>query len=185
MLTRAGVAKRLGKCVATVRRMEGVELHPTKNHRGVNLFDPDEVEEVARSKPSPSPYRMQDLTARGIVEQDDRRELKARHNAQIEEYEEQLEDVHVELERTQQQVRRIQEEAERDRKIRQEEAERDRKVREDKEETQRRHEEALLRRRDEVAKGQLRDILESLDARQLRSLPRDDLEDLYEALIED
>ena len=47
MLTRSGVAKRLGKSIASVRRMEGVELHPVRDERGVHRFDPVEVEQVA------------------------------------------------------------------------------------------------------------------------------------------
>ena len=50
MLTRSDVAKRLGKCIATVRRMEGVELHPVRDERGVNRFDPDEVEAAAAGR---------------------------------------------------------------------------------------------------------------------------------------
>ncbi len=50
MLTRSAVAKRLGKSIATVRRMEGVELHPVRDERGVNLFDPAEVEQVAQAQ---------------------------------------------------------------------------------------------------------------------------------------
>jgi hypothetical protein len=42
------VARRLGRSLATVRRMEGVALHPTRSQRGVWLFDEAEVEEVAR-----------------------------------------------------------------------------------------------------------------------------------------
>jgi len=53
MLTRSGVAKRLGKSIATVRRMEGVELFPRRDERGVCRFDPDEVERVARGERSP------------------------------------------------------------------------------------------------------------------------------------
>ena len=48
MLTRSGVAKRLGKSIASVRRMEGVELFPTRDVRGVHRFDPGEVGRVAR-----------------------------------------------------------------------------------------------------------------------------------------
>lgn len=48
MLTRAGVAKRLGRSLATVRRMEGTDLHPDVDDRGIHRFDPAEVEEVAR-----------------------------------------------------------------------------------------------------------------------------------------
>ena len=38
----------MGKSVASVRRMEGVELHPVRDERGVHRFDPEEVEQVAR-----------------------------------------------------------------------------------------------------------------------------------------
>lgn len=48
MLTRGQVAKRLGKSVATVRRLEGRELHPRRDAKGVLRFDPDEVEAVAQ-----------------------------------------------------------------------------------------------------------------------------------------
>lgn len=47
MLTRLQVARRLGRSVSTVRKMEGRVLHPTIGARGVRLFDVDEVEEVA------------------------------------------------------------------------------------------------------------------------------------------
>jgi hypothetical protein len=47
MLTRGQVAKRLGKSVATVRRLEGRELHPRRDTKGVLRFDPEEVEAVA------------------------------------------------------------------------------------------------------------------------------------------
>lgn len=62
MLTRGGVAKRLGKSIATVRRMEGVELHPVRDERGVHRFDPDEVEQIANalSRP-PSRHRTAEL----------------------------------------------------------------------------------------------------------------------------
>jgi len=49
MLTRAGVAKKLGKSIATVRRMEGVELHPAVDERGVHWFDIREVEAIRTS----------------------------------------------------------------------------------------------------------------------------------------
>ena len=48
MLTRSQVAKRLGRSIATVRRMEGHELFPTKDERGVHRFDAEEVAKVAR-----------------------------------------------------------------------------------------------------------------------------------------
>lgn len=47
-MTRKQVAQRLGKSLATVRRMEGVLLHPTQDSKGVNHFDVREVEHVAR-----------------------------------------------------------------------------------------------------------------------------------------
>jgi hypothetical protein len=47
MMTRAHVARRLGKSIATVRRLEGTELHPKVDDRGVNQFDPNEVERLA------------------------------------------------------------------------------------------------------------------------------------------
>ncbi len=70
MLTRSGVAKRLGKSIATVRRMEGVELHPTLGADGVHQFDSAEVDDVARRKRGPSPHRIADLTARGLITDD-------------------------------------------------------------------------------------------------------------------
>lgn len=54
MLTRSGVAKRLGKSIATVRRMENVELHPVRDARGVLRFAEDEVDRVARSHATPA-----------------------------------------------------------------------------------------------------------------------------------
>jgi len=44
MLTRGQVAKRLGKSIATVRRMEGRELHPRRDAGGVFRFDSVEVD---------------------------------------------------------------------------------------------------------------------------------------------
>jgi hypothetical protein len=46
-MTRREVAKRLGKSVAAVRRLEGVHLHPARDSRGVHHFDEDEVEALA------------------------------------------------------------------------------------------------------------------------------------------
>lgn len=48
MLTRSRVAKRLGRSIATVRRLEGVELHPVRDERGVLHFDEDEVDAIAK-----------------------------------------------------------------------------------------------------------------------------------------
>ena len=47
IMTRQQVAQRLGKSVATVRRIEGVLLHPTVDSRGTHRFDDDEVEALA------------------------------------------------------------------------------------------------------------------------------------------
>lgn len=46
-MTRAQVARRLGKSIATVRRLEGVLLHPERDARGVHRFRVDEVERLA------------------------------------------------------------------------------------------------------------------------------------------
>ena len=48
MMTRSAVAKRIGKSVATVRRAEGVLLHPTTDHRGVHHFNSEEVAVLVR-----------------------------------------------------------------------------------------------------------------------------------------
>ena len=47
-MTRQQVAKRLRKSLATVRRLEGVRLHPIQDGRGVHRFDPAEVEALAK-----------------------------------------------------------------------------------------------------------------------------------------
>ncbi|HEY5375222.1 MAG TPA: hypothetical protein VIK01_16195 [Polyangiaceae bacterium] len=47
-MTRQQVAKRLGKSVATVRRIEGVLLHPARDARGIHRFADEEVEDLAR-----------------------------------------------------------------------------------------------------------------------------------------
>ena len=47
MLTRSAVAKKLGRSLATVRRLEGKELFPRCDSRGVNWFDEADVERVA------------------------------------------------------------------------------------------------------------------------------------------
>ena len=46
MLTRAAVAKRLGKSIATVRRLEGKHLFPFRDHRGVHRFSETQVDMV-------------------------------------------------------------------------------------------------------------------------------------------
>ena len=47
-LTRSQVARRLGKSVATVRRLESRVLHPKRGRSGAWLFDSDDVERLAR-----------------------------------------------------------------------------------------------------------------------------------------
>lgn len=54
MLTRSQVAKRLGKSIATVRRLEGSALHPIQDRDGVHRFDAREVDAVKRGRRSPS-----------------------------------------------------------------------------------------------------------------------------------
>jgi hypothetical protein len=47
MLTRIQVARRLGKSLSTVRRLEGTQLHPQVDHAGVHRFDQTEVDQMA------------------------------------------------------------------------------------------------------------------------------------------
>jgi hypothetical protein len=53
MLTRSQVARRLGKSLATVRRLEGAQLHPHVDVNGVHRFEAREVELLARRLHSP------------------------------------------------------------------------------------------------------------------------------------
>jgi len=72
MLTRGQVAKRLGKSIATVRRLEGRELHPRRDAKGVLRFDRDEVEAVAEGSagdPGRSDWLEDELEARERAEQ--------------------------------------------------------------------------------------------------------------------
>jgi hypothetical protein len=46
-MTRGQVARRLGKSLATVRRLEGILLHPERDARGVHHFDENEVDALA------------------------------------------------------------------------------------------------------------------------------------------
>lgn len=50
-LTRSQVARRLGKSVATIRRLEGHVLFPSQDWRGVHWFDDWEVEQL-RERPA-------------------------------------------------------------------------------------------------------------------------------------
>lgn len=49
-LTRSQAAAALGASVATIRRLEGLELHPSVDADGVHWFDAAEVELVAKSR---------------------------------------------------------------------------------------------------------------------------------------
>jgi hypothetical protein len=77
-LTRTQVAKRLGVSVATVRRMEGKELHPTKDENGVRLFEPAEVESIgaARSPGPPTPSSSGILAATVFTMLDQKKTLR-------------------------------------------------------------------------------------------------------------
>jgi hypothetical protein len=50
MLTRSQVARRLGKSLATVRRLEGSSLHPRRDDNGVHWFDESEVQRLADNR---------------------------------------------------------------------------------------------------------------------------------------
>lgn len=70
MLTRAQVAARLGKSIATVRRMEGIVLHPRKGADGVHWFCQSEVAAVERAPRSP--VRSFELALRRGRDEDER-----------------------------------------------------------------------------------------------------------------
>jgi hypothetical protein len=60
-LMRAEVAAILRVSIATVRRMEGRDLHPQRSEEGFYLFDPGEVETArARRPPPPEPRDCRD-----------------------------------------------------------------------------------------------------------------------------
>ncbi len=46
-LTRAQVARRIGRSISTVRKLEGTLLHPERDSRGVHRFRSEEVEKLA------------------------------------------------------------------------------------------------------------------------------------------
>ncbi|MBI2893919.1 MAG: hypothetical protein HYY06_10235 [Deltaproteobacteria bacterium] len=46
-MTRSQVARKLGKALTSVRRLEGKELHPIKDATGTHFFDPGEVDAFA------------------------------------------------------------------------------------------------------------------------------------------
>jgi hypothetical protein len=65
-LTRRTVANRLGVSVSTVRRMEGIDLHPYQDERGVWCFDGLEVEAIA-AKQAPRPAKVRNSDAGQIA----------------------------------------------------------------------------------------------------------------------
>jgi hypothetical protein len=69
MLTRSQVAKRLGKSIATVRRLEGSALHPIQDRDGVHRFDAREVDAVKHGRSSS--FTVQWTPARAADESDD------------------------------------------------------------------------------------------------------------------
>ena len=73
---RAQVARRLGKSVATVRRLQGVELFPTLDEDGTHHFDPAEVELLAakmdRGLRPHSPWLRAEIAHRAEEEADER-----------------------------------------------------------------------------------------------------------------
>jgi hypothetical protein len=52
-LTRSEVAALLRVSIATVRRLQGRDLHPARSGDGPYLFDPNEVEQVRANRPLP------------------------------------------------------------------------------------------------------------------------------------
>jgi len=68
MLTRSGVAKRLGKSIATVRRLEGHALHPTVDGNGVHRFSDSQVRLLLqRIRSGESPEAAQGDWLSGVV----------------------------------------------------------------------------------------------------------------------
>ena len=49
-MTRRDVAHRLAVSVSSVRRMEGIDLHPLQDAQGTWRFDRDEIESLARKR---------------------------------------------------------------------------------------------------------------------------------------
>lgn len=65
-LTRRGVATRLQVAIATVRRWEGTLLHPRIKPNGVRVFDPTEVDRLARSRKGEKKDDEGELAARAL-----------------------------------------------------------------------------------------------------------------------
>ena len=76
MMTRGQVARRLGKSIATVRRMEGHLLHPWCDSHGIYRFSNAEVERLARGNVSatkPSTYNPADPASIRVPKRDEQR----------------------------------------------------------------------------------------------------------------
>lgn len=75
-MRRAQFAKRIGKSVATVRRLEGTKLFPTVDEDGTHRFDPAEVEAFAarmdRGTRPQSSWLRAELARRAEEEAEDR-----------------------------------------------------------------------------------------------------------------
>lgn len=65
-LTRQGVAERLKIALTTVRRWEGTLLHPRVKPNGVRVFDPVEVNHLAKTRPGPPASDEGEMCAQAI-----------------------------------------------------------------------------------------------------------------------
>src|SRR3954463_649143 len=65
-MTRKQVAQRLGKSIATVRRIEGVLLHPRQDARGIRHFDPRAVEALVKDVAEGTVSLIPDLPSRWV-----------------------------------------------------------------------------------------------------------------------
>jgi hypothetical protein len=63
-LTRSQVAKRIGRSVSSVRRMEFTALNPVADERGVFRFDADEVEALAKQLRQTAPSQRRPAPSR-------------------------------------------------------------------------------------------------------------------------
>lgn len=132
-MTRKQVAERLGKSLATVRRLEGVLLHPSLDGRGKAHFDDAEVEQLLGSmergevtlwqhmRGASPPLEQEDMpesTPKPCEECDERGQQLSRLRAELEEREHRhlrvLKEVRDELERERERHRSEQRELERD-----------------------------------------------------------------------
>lgn len=180
MLTRSGVAKRLGKSIATVRRMEGAELHPIRDARGVLRFSVGEVERVACAEQHRS--RGTDRVGYSAVELRATRDRLMRQDAELTELRHQVVALTDELNHERRRSARIQEEeSERTRRLVSAAEERERAVRAKLDE-----QEHSAKARDAAARvalqTQVANLLESLSPRQLARIKPADLDEFLEFL---